>query len=269
MCSAVEPHGAFSVAATARSNFPTPSSQPCCKVLSLEAANKVAFRPTAKRKGSSLRVVRSVLNNRKLSISDNGASEPARILLERLFAQTQKLEEQMNRSRDIDCTSSDPGSGPRADIWLERAELLQSLLGSGTAASLDDIADKESSPHLRHRLIVDERYSMAVYTCKKCRIDVVPVAWGHALIWQHYAQAHVKFKIRLQHYAQARVKFKYEHLAKSAPTILDDSVSADAYLNVLHMPTIFPRSERSRRSHESANRIPLIFRTLKMDLSAT
>ncbi|CAN6584315.1 unnamed protein product [Malus baccata var. baccata] len=257
MCSAVEPHGAFSVAATARSNFPTPSSQPCCKVLSLEAANKVAFGPTAKRKGSSLRVVRSVLNNRKLSISDNAASEPARILLERLFAQTQKLEEQMNGSRDIDCTSSDPGN-----IWLERAELLQSLLGSGTAASLDDIADKESSPRLRHRLIVDERYSMAVYTCKKCRIDVVPVAWGHALIWQHYAQAHVKFKIRLQHYAQARVKF-------SAPTILDDSVSADAYLNVLHMPTIFPRSERSRRSHKSANRIPLIFQTLKMDLSAT
>ncbi|KAM1552146.1 hypothetical protein FF1_044216 [Malus domestica] len=122
------------------------------------------------------------------------------------------------RSRDIDRTSSDAGSQStgrlsevlsQADIWLERAELLQSLLGSRIAASLDDIADKESSPCLHHRLIVDERYSMAVYTCKKCRIDVVPVAWGHALIWQHYAQAHVKFKIRLQYYAQARVKFKY------------------------------------------------------------
>ncbi|CAL9780336.1 unnamed protein product [Musa acuminata subsp. burmannicoides] len=43
----------------------------------------------------------------------------------------------------------------------------------------------------------------------------------------------------------------YEHLAKSAPTILDDSLSADAYLNVLYMPSTFPRSERSRRSQDS------------------
>lgn len=46
---------------------------------------------------------------------------------------------------------------------------------------------------------------------------------------------------------------RYEHLAKSAPTILDDSLSADSYLNVLYMPSTFPRSERSRRSQESAN----------------
>lgn len=44
---------------------------------------------------------------------------------------------------------------------------------------------------------------------------------------------------------------RYDHLAKSAPTILDDSLSADSYLNVLHMPSTFPRSERSRRSLES------------------
>lgn len=42
-------------------------------------------------------------------------------------------------------------------------------------------------------------------------------------------------------------------MAKSAPTILDDSLSADSYLNVLYMPSTFPRSERSRRSQESAN----------------
>ncbi|CAL9780303.1 unnamed protein product, partial [Musa acuminata subsp. burmannicoides] len=85
----------------------------------------------------------------------------------------------------------------QADIWLGCAELLQSLLGSGIIASLDDIADKESSARLRDRLIVDEQYSMAVYTCKKCKIDAFPVwnAWGHALIrMEHYAQACVKFK---------------------------------------------------------------------------
>lgn len=42
-------------------------------------------------------------------------------------------------------------------------------------------------------------------------------------------------------------------MARSAPTILDDSLSADSYLNVLYMPSTFPRSERSRRSQESSN----------------
>lgn len=88
------------------------------------------------------------------------------------------------RSRDIDDASSDAGSSSvgsqttdelsealsQADVWLRRAELLQSLLGSGIAVSLDDIADKESSEHLRDRLILDERYSMAVYTCRKCKV---------------------------------------------------------------------------------------------------
>lgn len=46
---------------------------------------------------------------------------------------------------------------------------------------------------------------------------------------------------------------RYEHLAKSAPTILDDSLSADSYLNVLHMPSTFPRSELSRLFSQSGN----------------
>lgn len=94
------------------------------------------------------------------------------------------LSSNSERSRDADDASSDAGSSSvgsqstdelsevllQADIWLGRAELLQSLLGSGIAASLDDIADKESSASLRDRLIVEERYSMAVYTCKKCKV---------------------------------------------------------------------------------------------------
>ncbi|XP_073225030.1 uncharacterized protein [Cicer arietinum] len=195
------------------------------------------------------------------------------------------------RNRDVDDTSSDAGSSSvgsqstdelseilsLADVWLGRAELLQSLLGSGIAASLDDIADGESSAHLRDRLVVEERYSMAVYTCKKCKIDVFPVwnAWGHALIrMERYGHARVKFKQALQLYKGdpgpvvleiintieggppvdvSAVRSMYEHLAKSAPTILDDSLSADSYLNILYMPSTFPRSERSRRSQVSAN----------------
>ncbi|KAJ4837974.1 hypothetical protein Tsubulata_031787 [Turnera subulata] len=214
----------------------------------------------------------------------------ARSLLRKLVGASD-LSNTSERSRDVDDASSDAGSSSvgsqstdelsetlsQADIWLGRAELLQSLLGSGIAASLDDIADKESSARLRDRLIVDERYSMAVYTCKKCKIDVFPVwnAWGHALIrMEHYAQARVKFKQALQLYKSdpapvileiintieggppvdvSAVRSMFEHLAKSAPTILDDSLSADSYLNVLYMPSTFPRSERSRRSQESSN----------------
>ncbi|KAK9698114.1 hypothetical protein RND81_08G083600 [Saponaria officinalis] len=199
------------------------------------------------------------------------------------------------RTRDVDDASSEAGSSgvgshtgndlsellSQADSWLRRAELLQSLLGSGIAASLDDIADQESSARLRDRLISEERYSMAVYTCKKCKIDVFPVwiAWGHALLrMEHYSQARVKFIQALQlrkndsdfHVAPvildiistmeggpavdvSTVRSMYEHLARSAPTILDDSLSADSYLNVLHMPSTFPRSERSRGSQEPAN----------------
>ncbi|WVZ69871.1 hypothetical protein U9M48_018593 [Paspalum notatum var. saurae] len=192
------------------------------------------------------------------------------------------------RSRDIDDISVDTGSSStgsqyldelsdllaQADMWLGRAELLQSLLGSGIIASLDDIADKESSTRLRDRLVKDERYSMAVYTCKKCKIDALPVwvAWGHALVrMEHYAQARVKFKQALQQYKGdstsvvndiittieggppvdvSSVRSMYEHLSKSAATIFDDSLSADAYLNVLYMPSTFPRSESSRQSRD-------------------
>lgn len=42
-------------------------------------------------------------------------------------------------------------------------------------------------------------------------------------------------------------------MARSAPAILDDSLSADSYLNILYMPSTFPRSERSRRSQEPSN----------------
>ncbi|XP_027180766.1 uncharacterized protein LOC113779395 [Coffea eugenioides] len=201
------------------------------------------------------------------------------------------LSSNSERVKDTDDASSDAGSSSvgsqstdelsevlmQVETWLGRAELLQSLLGSGIAASLDDIADKESSSRLRDRLITEERYSMAVYTCKKCKIDAFPVwnSWGHALIrMEHYAQARVKYKQALALHKGdpaavvleiintieggppvdvSSVRSMYEHLARSAPAILDDSLSADSYLNVLYMPSTFPRSERSRRSQEAAN----------------
>ncbi|EEC70995.1 hypothetical protein OsI_02662 [Oryza sativa Indica Group] len=147
----------------------------------------------------------------------------AKNLLKKLVG-TSDLSSSSERSRDVDDISVDTGSSsagsqnidglsdllPLADLWLGRAELLQSLLGSGIIASLDDFADKESSTNLRDRL---EKFlsffSVTMLLTLHCR---------------------------------------YEHLAKSAATIFDDSLSADAYLNVLYMPSTFPRSERSRQS---------------------
>lgn len=90
---------------------------------------------------------------------------------------------------------------------------------------------------------------------------------------EHYAQARVKFKQALQLHKGdsapvileiintieggppvdvSSVRSMYEHLAKSAPAVLDDPLSADSYLNILYMPSTFPRSERSRRFPEAA-----------------
>lgn len=102
----------------------------------------------------------------------------------RKLAGNYDLSSSSERSRDADDTSSDTTSSSNisqcpdefsellsdVEIWLGRSELLQSLLGSGIVASLDDIADKESSARLCDRLIQDERYSMAVYTYKKCKV---------------------------------------------------------------------------------------------------
>ncbi|CAI9092685.1 OLC1v1027997C1 [Oldenlandia corymbosa var. corymbosa] len=55
----------------------------------------------SKRKGAISWVVRSVLNDNMPSINGKGETEPTRILLERLFSQTQKLEEQIGKDPDI------------------------------------------------------------------------------------------------------------------------------------------------------------------------
>ncbi|KAL3655836.1 hypothetical protein CASFOL_000232 [Castilleja foliolosa] len=55
---------------------------------------RLVFVKTLSKKSQHFWIVRSVLNSR---INGNGATEPARILLEKLFAQTQKLEEQVGK----------------------------------------------------------------------------------------------------------------------------------------------------------------------------
>jgi zinc finger FYVE domain-containing protein 26 len=154
----------------------------------------------------------------------------AKSLLRKLLGTTESTNNNGERSRDVDDISSDAGSSSvgsqstdepsdvlsLTEIWLGRAELLQSLLGSGISTSLDDIADQLSSECLRDRLISDERYSMAVYMCKKCKIDVFPVwkAWGLALL-------------RMERYAQARVKFKqaFQLKGEDIPDVIQEIIN--------------------------------------------
>ncbi|XXG52319.1 hypothetical protein AAC387_Pa03g0689 [Persea americana] len=94
------------------------SSQFCCRKLNKKHRALIVLNAQNKKK-PILRPSRSVLGP-NIGSNGNGATEPARILLERLFAQTQKLEEQM---------SKDPSLSEDVSINLESLELdLQNAL---------------------------------------------------------------------------------------------------------------------------------------------
>ncbi len=63
----------------------------------------------------------------------------------------------------------------QAELWLNRVELLQSLLGSYFPASLDDLLDEGAAERLRDRLIEYEHYNLANEACTKCKVlTVIP-----------------------------------------------------------------------------------------------
>ncbi|KAM7276313.1 hypothetical protein ACFE04_018179 [Oxalis oulophora] len=87
--------------ATKLCSFGTNNTKHIIKSLSLVKTTTTTTTTTRSRtrrgQYSSLRVVNSLLNNKEWSsINDSGATEPARILFERLFSQTQKLEKHLN-----------------------------------------------------------------------------------------------------------------------------------------------------------------------------
>lgn len=99
---------------------------------------------SGKRRVRSLGLVRAALQDGKQSgVNGNGLSEPARILLERLFAQTQKLEERMSR---------DSGVGKDVQFGYN-LEILESDLQAVLAAlkkKEEDLADAERRVCLEH-----------------------------------------------------------------------------------------------------------------------
>ncbi|KAL3497347.1 hypothetical protein ACH5RR_040079 [Cinchona calisaya] len=112
------------IASSPHKNFSN-NNQLCCLGLRPEwKQKKINFLVASKGKGPVMWIVRSVLDNQKSSIDGNGATEPTRILLERLFAQTQKLEERIGR---------DPRLPEDAELGLS-LEKLESDLQAALAA---------------------------------------------------------------------------------------------------------------------------------------
>jgi hypothetical protein len=60
---------------------------------------------------------------------------------------------------------------PLAEIWLKCVELLQSLFGSFSPASLDDLLDERAPEQLQDQLIEYEHYNLANQTCTKYKIS--------------------------------------------------------------------------------------------------
>ncbi|KAF5456746.1 hypothetical protein F2P56_026192, partial [Juglans regia] len=139
------PRLAMVFSAALRPILPATSSHLCSKLCYSrlnKRQDKLAF-PMTKRRGHCLKVVRAVLNKRKISINDNGPTESAKILLERLFEQTQKLEEQMTQD-----------SYPPEDVQpLLNLEVLESDLQAVLLAlkqKEEDLQDAESIVLLEH-----------------------------------------------------------------------------------------------------------------------
>ncbi len=65
---------------------------------------------------------------------------------------------------------------PLAEIWLKCVELLQSLFGSFSPASLDDLLDERAPEQLQDQLIEYEHYNLANQTCTKYKIST-------AILW--------------------------------------------------------------------------------------
>ncbi|KAK1407874.1 hypothetical protein QVD17_39501 [Tagetes erecta] len=97
------------------------------------------------KRGHSVWIIRSVMNNKESSINDDEAIEPTRILLERLFAQTQKLEEKIGKDLNL----------PQDILW----ELNLGSLESDLQASLTtrEILNKQTLEIEKLRKIVVEK----------------------------------------------------------------------------------------------------------------
>jgi len=192
---------------------------------------KLAFMKTSKRRGCSLKVIRSALNNRKLSINDNGATEPAKVLLERLFAQTQKLEEQMSRDSHL---SEDVQLG----LNLETLE-------SDLLAALASLNKKEEDLQDAERMVLLEHSELnrAKEELKQREVEIAAACCKHEQLGEELKQANLSLASQARQIEDLKLQLKESD---------EETVAALSSLSLKEDEMKKMRNELVKKSEEAA-----------------
>eukprot|EP00850_Spirogloea_muscicola_P013672 SM000094S24689 [mRNA] locus=s94:180559:193414:+ [translate_table: standard] len=175
-----------------------------------------------------------------------------------------------------------------ADQWRPRMELLCKLLKAGYTASADDLSSDARALALRDQLLQEERFELALQTCVKCQqLDEAPVwiGWGQSLLLiGRYNEAWINLghvlrggevsraaevALTMVHCIESSpptdvpaTRQLYVHMERSVNSASEDALSADSYLDVLHIPPPMSSSLQPRRVSgewpEGSYRTPLV-----------
>lgn len=158
--------------------------------------NRLAFITTSKIESPSLQIVKSISNNMNSSINENGATEPARVLLERLFAQTLKLEEQMSRSSRLP-----EDVQPVVNLEILESDLLALL--KALKKKEEELQDAERNVFLEH-----SRLNQAKEELKK-RENVITAAFSkHEKLEGELKQANLNLASQAREIEELKLQLK-------------------------------------------------------------
>ncbi|XP_057468564.1 uncharacterized protein LOC130757749 [Actinidia eriantha] len=154
------------------------------------------FIKVAKRKSHPLWIIKSVLGNGKSNVHGNGGTEPARILLERLFAHAQKLEEQMGRDSRL------PRDAPPG--------LDLGMLESDLQAALDALKKKEEHLQDAERKILSEHAELNQAREKLVRREeeIVAACSKHEKLEDEMKQANLKLASQATQLEDLKLRLK-------------------------------------------------------------
>ncbi|XP_057522410.1 uncharacterized protein LOC130802416 [Amaranthus tricolor] len=140
--------------------------------------------------------INSVVGDRKSSINTNGAPEPARVLLERLFSQTQKLEEHMN-------SSSDFFQNANSGFNLENLESDLEAVLEALRTKEEDVEEAERRVALEHAELKRAREEL------ECREKEVAVACSkQEKLEEELRQANLKLVSQARHIKDLKMRLK-------------------------------------------------------------
>ncbi|KAL1210367.1 hypothetical protein V5N11_006698 [Cardamine amara subsp. amara] len=183
-----------------RLNLPSYSSlspsENYSKIVNRKQKSLVALPSSRRGKRHSLLSVQSVLNNTRPSINDNGTAEPAKVLFEKLFAQTQKLERQTNQNSVY----------PDEDLPYSNIGVLQSDLEAALVALLkreEDLQDAE-----RKVLSEKNKLNRAKEELEKRERIIVEASLKHESLREELKQANVELASQAREIEELKHKLR-------------------------------------------------------------